>query len=385
MPISQHLIAEATAWRHEFHANPELGYKEHATSKRVAELLASFGLQVHSGLGGTGIVATLEQGQGPTIGLRADMDALPITELGDISYRSHNKGVMHACGHDGHSAILLAAARYLSETRNFSGTVHFVFQPAEENLGGAYKMVADGLFERFPMDGIYALHNWPGLPVGHVALSSGVMMASLDSFEIVLTGKSCHAAMPENGADPIVAASQLILSLQTIPARRLSPQSSAVVSITQISGGEAINVIPEKVTLRGTLRCLQSDVRAKVKSLINEFVNELPRIFGVTGEISYYPGYPVTQNHEQEALNVRRAVSGVLGESKVHWQINPSMASEDFACMLEVCPGAYFWLGSDGATPSKPLHNAYYNFNDALIKPGVEVWTSLVETLLRKS
>ncbi|MEC5318133.1 M20 aminoacylase family protein [Brenneria populi subsp. brevivirga] len=385
MPISQHLIAEATAWRHEFHANPELGYKEHATSKRVAELLASFGLQVHSGLGGTGIVATLEQGRGPTIGLRADMDALPITELGDISYRSHNKGVMHACGHDGHSAILLAAARHLSETRNFSGTVHFVFQPAEENLGGAYKMVADGLFERFPMDGIYALHNWPGLPVGHVALSSGVMMASLDSFEIVLTGKSCHAAMPENGADPIVAASQLILSLQTIPARRLSPQSSAVVSITQISGGEAINVIPEKVTLRGTLRCLQSDVRAKVKSLINEFVNELPRIFGVTGEISYYPGYPVTQNHEQEALNVRRAAGAVLGESNVRWQINPSMASEDFACMLEVCPGAYFWLGSDGATPSKPLHNAYYNFNDALIKPGVEVWTSLVETLLRKS
>ncbi|MCG8708273.1 amidohydrolase [Brenneria sp. 4F2] len=385
MPISQHLIAEATAWRHEFHANPELGYEEYATSQRVAELLTSFGLQVHTGLGGTGIVATLENGQGPTIGLRADMDALPITELGEASHKSRNKGVMHACGHDGHTAILLAAAKHLSETRNFSGTVHFVFQPAEENLGGAYKMVADGLFERFPMDGIYALHNWPGLPVGHVGLSSGAMMASLDSFEITLTGKSCHAAMPENGADPIIAASQLIQSLQTIAARRLSPQSSAVVSITQISGGEAINVIPEKVTLRGTMRCLQTDVRIKVKNLIDEFVNELPRVFGVNGEITYYPGYPVTMNHEQEALNVREAVSSVLGESKVHWQINPSMASEDFACMLEACPGAYFWLGSDGAAPSKPLHNAYYDFNDELIKPGVESWTSLVEKLLLKS
>lgn len=385
MPIAQHLIAEATAWRHELHSHPELGYQEHATSRRVAELLTSFGLQVHTGLGGTGIVATLENGQGPTIGLRADMDALPITELSDVSYKSHNKGVMHACGHDGHTAILLAAAKHLSETRDFSGTVHFVFQPAEENLGGAYKMVADGLFEQFPMDGIYALHNWPGLPVGHIGLSSGVMMASLDSFEIVLTGKSCHAAMPENGADPIVAASELILSLQTIPARRLSPQSSAVISITQISGGEAINVIPEKVTLRGTMRCLQNDVRIKVKELINEFVNELPRVFGVTGEILYYPGYPVTVNHEQEALNVREAIGAVLGAAKVHWQISPSMASEDFACMLEACPGAYFWLGSDGATPSKPLHNAYYDFNDALIKPGVESWTSLVETLLPKS
>ncbi|AKL27229.1 TPA: amidohydrolase [Klebsiella pneumoniae] len=385
MPILQHLIAEAIAWRHEFHANPELGYEEFATSQRVAELLTSFGLQVHTGLGGTGIVATLENGQGPTIGLRADMDALPITELGEASYKSRNKGVMHACGHDGHTAILLAAAKHLSETRNFSGTVHFVFQPAEENLGGAYKMVADGLFERFPMDGIYALHNWPGLPVGHVGLSSGAMMASLDSFEITITGKSCHAAMPENGSDPIIAASLLIQSLQTIAARRLSPQSSAVVSITQISGGEAINVIPEKVTLRGTMRCLQTDVRIKVKDLINEFVNELPRVFGVRGEITYYPGYPVTMNHEQEALNVREAVSSIFGESKLHWQINPSMASEDFACMLEACPGAYLWLGSDGVEPSKPLHNAYYDFNDELIKPGVELWTSLVERLLLKS
>lgn len=385
MPVSPDLIAEATAWRHEFHAHPELGYQEHATAKRVAELLTSWGLAVHTGLGGTGVVATLTNGAGPTIGLRADMDALPITELGCCSHKSQHEGVMHACGHDGHTAILLAAAKYLSETRHFSGTVHFIFQPAEENLGGAYKMVEDGLFERFPMDSIYALHNWPGLPAGQVGLNSGAMMASLDSFEIVLTGKSCHAAMPENGADPIVAAAQLIQSLQSIAARRLSPQSSAVVSITQIEGGEAINVIPEKVTLHGTMRCLQTDVRTKVKNLIDEFVHELPPVFGVTGEISYYRGYPVTENHQQAALDVREALCNAFGESNVHWQINPSMASEDFACMLESCPGAYFWLGSDTAEPSKPLHNAYYDFNDALIETGVNAWRALVETLLLKS
>ncbi len=245
MAVSPSLIAEAVGWRREFHAAPELGYQEQETSRRVAELLASFGLQVHRGLAGTGVVATLENGPGPVIGLRADMDALPITELGSVSYRSRRAGVMHACGHDGHTAMLLAAAAHLAQTRHFSGTVHFVFQPAEENLGGARKMVEEGLFERFPMDAIYALHNWPGIPLGEVALSDGAMMASLDAFEITLRGKSCHAAMPESGADPIVAAAQLIMALQTIPSRRLSPQDSAVVSITQINGGEAIKKGPQ--------------------------------------------------------------------------------------------------------------------------------------------
>ncbi|STR70557.1 N-acyl-L-amino acid amidohydrolase [Raoultella ornithinolytica] len=265
MAVSPSSIAEAIRWRRDFHACPELGYQEQKTSRRVAELLTSFGLQVHSGLAGTGVVATLENGPGPVIGLRADMDALPITELGDVSYKSRNPGVMHACGHDGHTAMLLAAAAHLTQTRRFRGTVHFVFQPAEENLGGARKMVEEGLFERFPMDGIYALHNWPGLPLGHVAVNEGPMMASLDAFEITLTGKSCHAAMPESGADPIVAAAQLIMALQTIPSRRLSPQESAVVSITQINGGEAINVLPDKVVLRGTFRCLSNRVRERVK------------------------------------------------------------------------------------------------------------------------
>ncbi|AYZ50783.1 M20 aminoacylase family protein [Klebsiella oxytoca] len=382
MAVSPSLIAEAIRWRRDFHACPELGYQEQETSRRVAELLASFGLQVHRGLAGTGVVATLENGPGPVIGLRADMDALPITELSDVGYKSRNPGVMHACGHDGHSAMLLATAAHLAQTRRFRGTVHFVFQPAEENLGGARKMVEEGLFARFPMDAIYALHNWPGMPLGQVAIGSGAMMASLDAFEITLTGKSCHAAMPERGADPIVAAAQLIMALQTIPSRRLSPQESTVVSITQISGGEAINVLPDKVVLRGTFRCLNNQVRERVRGLIESYVAAQPQVSDVEGKIAWYPGYPVTINHPAEAQKVREVASALLGESAVIWNGNPSMASEDFACMLEACPGAYFWIGTDGETASKPLHNASYDFNDELIPHGVALWTTLVETLL---
>ena len=382
MAVSPSLIAEAIRWRRDFHACPELGYQEQETSRRVAELLASFGLQVHRGLAGTGVVATLENGPGPVIGLRADMDALPITEQSDVDYKSRNPGVMHACGHDGHSAMLLAAAAHLAQTRRFRGTVHFVFQPAEENLGGARKMVEEGLFARFPMDAIYALHNWPGMPLGQVAIGSGAMMASLDAFEITLTGKSCHAAMPERGADPIVAAAQLIMALQTIPSRRLSPQESTVVSITQISGGEAINVLPDKVVLRGTFRCLNNQVRERVRGLIESYVAAQPQVSDVEGKIAWYPGYPVTINHPAEAQKVREVASALLGESAVIWNGNPSMASEDFACMLEACPGAYFWIGTDGETASKPLHNAGYDFNDELIPHGVALWTTLVKTLL---
>lgn len=382
MAVSSSLIAETIRWRRDFHACPELGYQEQETSRRVAELLTSFGLQVHSGLAGTGVVATLENGPGPVIGLRADMDALPITEQGDVSYKSRNPGVMHACGHDGHSAMLLATAAHLAQTRRFRGTVHFVFQPAEENLGGARKMVEEGLFERFPMDAIYALHNWPGMPLGQVAINSGAMMASLDAFEITLTGKSCHAAMPERGADPIVAAAQLIMALQTIPSRRLSPQESTVVSITQIVGGEAINVLPDKVVLRGTFRCLNNQVRERVRGLIESYVAAQPQVSDVEGDISWYPGYPVTTNDPVEAQKVRDVATALLGESAVSWNGNPSMASEDFACMLEACPGAYFWIGTDGETASKPLHNAGYDFNDELIPHGVTLWTALVEKLL---
>ena len=246
MTIPHSLIAKASDWRRTLHSHPELGYQEHQTSAFIVSHLQTLGLEIHQGLAETGIVATLSTGAGPTIGLRADMDALPIGEISDIPHRSRRPGVMHACGHDGHSAILLATAEHLTATRRFQGTVHFIFQPAEESLGGARRMIAEGLFERFPMDAVYGMHNWPGLPLGELAVKAGVVMASLDTFEITLHGQGCHAAKPEEGADPVVAAAQLILALQTIPSRRLSPLDSAVVSITKLNGGPALNAIPDK-------------------------------------------------------------------------------------------------------------------------------------------
>lgn len=383
MKLSQTLIEDATVWRRDFHSAPELGFEELRTSERVAQLLESFGIEVHRGLGGTGVVGTLRTGEGPSIGIRADMDALPIQELGGHAHASTHKGCMHACGHDGHTAILLATARHLSETRNFQGTVYFVFQPAEENLGGAGRMIEDGLFDRFPMDAIYGLHNWPGVPAGHVVINPGPMMASLDTFEIILTGKGSHAAMPDKGADPIVAAAELVLGLQTITSRRLSPLDSAVISITQFNAGEAINVIPETAILRGTVRCLQTPMRDKVEKLIGEFVEQLPLAFGVTGKLAYKVGYPVTENNVDAAATARRAAITAVGEANVQWGCNPSMASEDFAYMLNACPGAYIWLGVDGETPSAALHNPYYDFNDQVIGAGVTVWTKLVEQELQ--
>jgi amidohydrolase len=382
MTISKALIEDARTWRQSFHAKPELGYNEHQTSQRVSQLLESFGIEVHRGLGGTGVVGTLKNGSGPSIGIRADMDALPIQELGNPTHKSIHSGCMHACGHDGHTAILLATAQHLSTTRNFNGTVYFVFQPAEENLAGAKKMIEDGLFEKFPMDAIYGLHNWPGVPAGRVVINPGPMMASLDTFQIKLTGKGCHAAMPEKGADPIVAAAELVLGLQTIVSRRLSPLDSAVVSITQFNAGEAINVIPESATLKGTVRCLQTSVRDKVQQLIGEFVEQLPVAFGVMGELIYNVGYPVTENDPDAAARVRRAAVAAVGEENVQWGCNPSMASEDFSFMLKACPGAYVWLGVDGEKPSAALHNPYYDFNDQVIEPGVKVWSRLVEQAL---
>ena len=378
MTIHQALLDDARSWRRDFHAHPELGFAEHRTAARVAELLEGFGLEVHRGLGGTGVVGVLRHGEGPSLGLRADMDALPMQEVGDVPHRSTAAGRMHACGHDGHTAILLATARHLSENRDFRGTLYFVFQPAEENLGGAQKMIEDGLFERFPMDAIYGLHNWPGLPAGQVVVNPGAMMASLDTFAITLTGKGCHAAMPERGRDPIVAAADLILQLQTIVARRISPLASAVVSVTMMEAGEAINVIPEVARLRGTVRCLDGAVRAEVERLIGEIVAQAPLAQGVRGVLEFTRGYPVTQNHPAQAARVREAAVRAFGAERVSDGVPPSMASEDFAFMLAARPGAYLWLGVDGAQPSAPLHNPAYDFNDAIIEPAVRLWAELV-------
>lgn len=382
--ISQHIIDQAKGWRRDFHTRPELGLKEQNTAQKINQLLVSFGLEVHSGIAETGIVATLRNGDGPSIGLRADIDALPIQELNDFEHISQNPGLMHACGHDGHTAILLGAARYLSETRHFRGTVHFIFQPAEENAGGGRMMVNEGLFERFPMRDVYAMHNWPGLPVGEVAVSLGPMMASQDNFYITLTGIGCHAAMPELGADPVVAGAQLILSLQSLISRRLSPLEQTVISLTQLKAGEAINVIPETLHMSGTLRCLSNETRMTCWRLIEEYVHAVPLPYGVIGEVRWEFGYPVTKNHPAQANILREAAENTPGIQQVHFNNAPSMAAEDFAYLLERCPGAYFWLGADGAKPSASLHNARYDFNDDLIPLGIGIWATLVERSLKK-
>ncbi|MBS0909534.1 amidohydrolase [Tatumella sp. JGM118] len=386
MTIPTELIAEAISWRHEFHANPELAYEEYRTSARIAELLKSFGLEVKVGIGGTGVVGTLRHGQGPSVGLRADIDALPLDELGSISYRSLTPGCMHACGHDGHTAILLATAKLLSETLDFHGTLYFIFQPAEEGLAGAKAMIDDGLFTDFPMDSIYSLHNWPGLDVGYAGINEGAMMASLDTFDITITGKGCHAAMPECGTDSILVAAELVQRLNTIVSRQLSPLSNAVLSITQIHAGDAYNILPEKVVLRGTVRCLQPETREVIENLISKAVASVEKQGEVSTHFCFTRGYPVTLNHSKEADNVRKAVIMARGESRVRWNIHPSMASEDFSYMLESCKGAYFWLGARGEDVSThyPLHSPYYDFNDNIIEDGIAIWQALVSNLLSK-
>lgn len=384
--IPESLIEQAIAWRHAFHTTPEIGLQEYKTAERLVSLLTEWGLKVESGIAKTGLVATLKNGDGPTIGLRADMDALPIQEQNDFDHCSAHPGCMHACGHDGHMAILLGAAYYLSQTRQFSGTVYFIFQPAEENAGGGRLMVEDGLFDRFPMDAIYALHNWPGLRAGEVVVNSGVMMASHDSFRITLKGKGCHAAMPELGHDPIIAASALINALQTLISRRISPQHNAVLSITQIHGGDAMNVIPEKVEIAGTLRCLQPSSRQQIITMMEAFIGHFLQPFGVAGELAWIYGYPATKNDPDKAALLRDAAIAALGDSAVHWNQPASMAAEDFSFMLQVCAGAYFWMGAKSDEPSVSLHHPEYDFNDDIIATGIEVWVSLVEqSLAQKS
>lgn len=384
MLVNKRLLEDVKQWRRQIHSQPELGFKEFKTSSFIVAKLESFGIEVHQGLGGTGVVGTLKNGSGPTIGIRADMDALPIKEQGDRDYKSTHENCMHACGHDGHTSVLLGAARHLSQNKNFSGTVHFIFQPAEEVLGGAKAMIDDGLFDKFPMDAVYGLHNWPGLPVGEIAVNDGPMMASFDTFEITLTGKGTHAAMPHLGADPIAAGAALITNIQSIVSRRISPLQSGVVSVTQMNSGDTTNVIPDDAILKGTVRSFDMDVRQSMQDLLTEMVTTLPPLYGVKGEIDYHIRYPVTTNDSQAYLDIKDAATRVLGADKIKTNVEPSMASEDFSFMSQAVKGAYFWLGVDGSTPSKPLHNALYDFNDDAIEVGIEVWVSLVESQLPK-
>ncbi|MGP5515743.1 M20 aminoacylase family protein [Psychrobacter alimentarius] len=384
MLINETLIGEVKQWRQHIHSQPELGFKEFKTSSFIVDKLKSFGIEVHQGLGGTGVVGILKNGSGPTIGIRADIDALPIKEQNDIEHKSTHENCMHACGHDGHTSVLLGTAKYLSQHKNFSGTIYFIFQPAEEVLGGAKAMIDDGLFDKFPMDAVYGLHNWPGLPVGEIAVNNGPMMASFDTFEITLTGKGTHAAMPHLGADPIAAGAALITNIQSIVSRRISPLKSGVISVTQMNSGDTTNVIPDYAILKGTVRSFDMDVRQSMQDMLTEMVTVLPPLYGVTGEMDYHIRYPVTTNDSQAYLEIKEAATNALGANKVNTDVEPSMASEDFSFMSQEVKGAYFWLGVDGSSPSKPLHNAAYDFNDDAIETGIKVWVSLVESQLPK-
>lgn len=377
MGVDEDIVGRMRDWRHDLHAHPELAFAEVRTSDLVARELAALGLDVHVGLGRTGVVGTLRRGAGPAIGLRADMDALPIHEATGLSYASRTAGVMHACGHDGHVAMLLGAAMQLSRSRDLHGTVHFIFQPAEECEGGGRAMVEDGLFTMFPCASVWGMHNWPGLPLGAFATCPGPIMASLDTFEIRVRGCGTHAAMPERGIDTLVIASETVLALQTIVSRRLAPLDPAVVSITQIHGGDAWNVIPDLAVIRGTVRCLSGSVREKVAALIAEIATGVARTHGGDAETDYHAGYPATVNTPEAVRIALEAAARVPAIPARDGSIAPSMASEDFAYMLQACPGAYVWLGVDGATPGRPLHNPGYDFNDDALPIGAAYWVSL--------
>jgi hippurate hydrolase len=373
-------------WRQHLHQFPETAFEETETAQFIADKLASFGLDVHQGLGKTGVVATLSAGNSDQkIALRADMDALFIQEQNTFSYRSSHDGKMHACGHDGHSAMLLGAARYLSEHRDFKGTVYFIFQPAEEGRAGAKQMIDDGLFEQFPVDCVFGMHNFPDIPVGHFAVKTGAMMASFDCFEITITGKATHAAMPHLGNDAIVAAAQLITALQTIVSRTVNPADSAVVSITQIHAGNTWNAIPESVLLRGTFRCFSAVVKTLIADKITQLVNGICAAFEVSAAIQFNPenkGYPVTFNTETETALALKAAQEIAGIDCVNQQPTPSMGSEDFAFMLQEKPGCYIWIGNGSSENSCLLHNPHYDFNDQILPIGAAYWIKLVELKL---
>jgi len=373
---------QMTAWRRHLHAYPELAFEEHLTAAFVADRLAEFGIEVHRGLAGTGVVGTISTGEGPAIGLRADMDGLPIPEANDFAHRSTHAGRMHACGHDGHTAMLLGAARYLAETRRFRGTVHFIFQPAEENEGGARKMIEEGLFETFPVRSVYGMHNWPGQPVGTIGLRPGPMMAAFDVFEITVTGKGAHAAMPHLGNDPVLAASAIVTSLQAVASRTIDPLDAAVVSVTQFHAGDTWNVIPERAVIRGTTRALRPQVQDIVEAAVHRIAEGIAAAHGVGAQVHYERRYPPTINDPAETERAASAAVLAAGEDNVHRDPAPSMGSEDFAFMLMEIPGCYVWIGNGPGEGGCGLHNPRYDFNDAILPLGASYWAKLVEKIL---
>jgi len=378
--IAENTIARMREWRHHIHANPELSYHEFKTADFVAARLTEMGIPVERGLAGTGVVGVLEgrSRSNRAIGLRSELDALPIKETNDLSYASGNDGVMHACGHDGHMAILLGAADHLSQNRSFAGKVIFVFQPAEENEGGGTRMVEEGLFEQFPVDSIYAVHNWPGLEEGRIAVQPGPMMARFDRFDFVIKGQGGHAALPHVLRDPTVAAGQLINAIQTVVARNIDPFEQGVVSVTYMNGGKVHNVVPNVVTVGGTVRTLDDAVQDKIESRLRGIASGLGSAFDVSIDLIYERRAPTTINTVREAELAQRAARSVLGHEQVDTHFRPSMGSEDFSSMLEHRPGAYAWIGAGPLLPNAGLHQSAFNFNDRILGTGAAYYAAIV-------
>src|SRR5436190_3198019 len=389
MPVVQPIAAlheEMTAWRRDIHAHPELGFEEARTSDLVAAQLKSFGVEVHRGVGRTGVVGVLRAGAGKrSLGLRADMDCLPIQEANSFQYKSKHDGRMHACGHDGHTTMLLGAAKYLAATRNFDGTINFIFQPAEEGLGGAKAMLEDDLFERFPCDFVYGMHNMPGHPVGTFAIRPGAMMAAGAFFDITIDGKGSHGARPEDGVDPVIIAAQMTMALQTIVSRNVEPIEPAVVSVTQIHAGAAYNVVPDKAVLRGTARTFSRDVMALIESNMRRMVENIAASFGAQARLDFRELFAPLVNEPQETELFADVVAELVGEENVNRRRSRVLGSEDFSFMLEACPGAYINIGNGTeGSHAAPLHNPRYDFNDAALPFGAAAFAALVERKLAR-
>ena len=377
------LHADITEWRHDLHMHPELQYDVHRTAGSVAEKLKAFGCdEVVTGLGRTGVVGVIRGKKGvpgKTIGLRADMDALPIEEANDLPYKSTVPGKMHACGHDGHTAMLLGAARYLTETRNFSGTAVVIFQPAEEGGGGGKAMVDDGLMDRFGIEEVFGMHNYPGMPVGAFGIRPGPVMAAADALTIDIQGVGAHAARPHFGVDPVLVGAQIINALQSVVSRNVDPLKSAVVSICMFRAGNTDNVIPQTVQLRGTARSLAPEVRDLLEKRLPVVVESTATAYGAKAKLTYKRGYPVLVNHDKQTEFAASVASQIAGQDKVDTGLPPMMGAEDFSFMLNARPGAFIWIGN-GA--SAGLHHPSYNFNDEAIPFGTSYWVKLVETAL---
>jgi amidohydrolase len=372
-----------TEWRRELHQHPELAFEEHRTAAFVANKLESFGLQVTTGIAGTGVVGTLSRGGGNrAIGLRADLDALPILEANDFEHVSKTPGVMHACGHDGHTIMLLGAAEYLANHGDFSGTIHFIFQPAEENEGGARAMVEAGLFEQFPVESVYGMHNIPGIPVGAFAIKDGPIMAAFDIFEIEVIGKGGHAAIPQQTVDPIIVASQIVMALQTLVSRQINPLEPSVLSVTQVHAGEAYNVIPDSAVIRGCTRCFSTKIQQQLEDGIAKISEQIAGSFGATVNVTYERRYPPTVNAVRETEDAIQAAAETVGMNNVNTSPTPSMGSEDFAYMLLAKPGSYIWIGNGRGEGSCMIHNPGYDFNDDILPIGASYWAHLSQSLL---